>query len=306
MTKTMSTKNFPRYVVISPVRDEAPYIEHTLQSVINQTVLPTLWVIVNDGSTDATGEILENYAIQHDWIKAIHRNDRGYRAAGSGVIAAFNEGYAGVSVKDWDFIVKLDGDLSFEPDYFELNFSRFEEDKTLGIAGGAVFNQRNGHLVVDSIGDPPFHVRGATKIYRRRCWEQISPLMEAPGWDTIDEVMANCYGWTTHTFSDIKLIQHKPTGEADGHWRNWVKNGLANYVTGYHPLFMLAKCLKRLFQRPLFIVSTGLWVGFCSGYLHRTPQVQDPAVIHYLRKQQIRHLMRQPSIYKPKQVFESK
>ena len=286
-----------KYVIVTPVRDEQEYIEKTVNSVIAQTLLPLQWIIVNDGSTDDTGTIIDNYAKAYQWIKVIHRNNRGYRAAGTGVIAAFNEGYAAIDSESWDFIIKLDGDLSFDPDYFEKCFSLFADDDALGIGGGTVLNTRNGKLVVDSVGDPPFHVRGATKIYRRDCWEKINPLMQAPGWDTIDEVQANCYGWATRTFPDIKLIQNKPTGGADGHWRNWVKNGLANYVTGYHPIFMMAKCVKRSFQKPIFIVSVALLFGFCSGYWKRTPQVQDRAVIRYLRKNQMRHLLRLPSIY---------
>jgi poly-beta-1,6-N-acetyl-D-glucosamine synthase len=297
-TIKIKEKYCPNYIIITPVRDEARHIEITLKSVIHQTVKPILWVIVNDGSTDATGEILEKYASQYNWIKVVHRENRGHRAAGSGVIAAFNTGYTGIVIKNWDFIVKLDGDLSFDPDYFEECFSRFAADKMLGIAGGTVFNRRKGELVVDSVGDPLFHVRGATKIYRRGCWEKINPLIQAPGWDTIDEVTANCYGWSTRTFPDIKLVQQKPTGGADGHWRNWFKNGLANYVTGYHPVFMLGKCAKRFFEKPVLIISAALFLGFCSGYLHRMPRVQDPAVIRYLRKQQIQHLLGRPSIYR--------
>jgi glycosyltransferase involved in cell wall biosynthesis len=294
----ISEKNyFPRYIIISPVRDEERYIEFTLKSVINQTMKPILWVIVDDGSTDATGDILDKYAAQYGWIKVVHRENRGYRAAGSGVIAAFNEGYAGIEIENWDFIVKLDGDLSFDLDYFEKCFSLFADDDTLGIGGGTVYNNRNGQLVVDSVGDPPFHVRGATKIYRHGCWEKISPLIQMPGWDTIDEVKANFYGWTTRTFPDIKLMQQKPTGGADGNWHNWFKNGLANYVTGYHPLFMLAKCVKRVFRKPVILVSTALFLGFCSGYWKRVPQVQDREVIRYLRRQQLRYMLKLPGIY---------
>jgi len=120
-----------RYIIISPVRDEAPYIEFTLESVIHQTVKPILWVIVNDGSTDATGQILDKYSTHYEWIKVVHRGNRGYRAAGSGVINAFNEGYASIDIENSDFIVKLDGDLSFDSDYFERCFSQFKLDGTL-------------------------------------------------------------------------------------------------------------------------------------------------------------------------------
>lgn len=264
---------------------------------MRQTILPSQWVIVDDGSSDGTGEILDIRAAQTNWIKVIHRKNRGFRSAGGGVIDAFYAGYSVLYDESWDFIIKLDGDLSFDPDYFELCFKIFEVEAKLGIGGGTVCQLENGQLRVDSAGDPPFHVRGATKIYRRACWEKIKPLVNASGWDTIDEVKANLHGWTTRTFSDLKLIQHKPTGGADGFWRDRFKNGRANYITGYHPVFMLAKCVKRVLRKPIFLESLALLAGFCSGYLKGIPQVQDDEAIRYLRQQQMRFILRKPSIY---------
>ena len=286
-----------KYIIVTPVRDEALYIEKTLECVVRQTILPFEWIIVDDGSTDGTSEILDNRTYQTSWIKVIHRGNRGFRAAGGGVMEAFYAGYSVLNDENWDFIVKLDGDLSFPPDYFEQCFKIFETEVKLGIGGGTICQLENGQLRVDSAGDPPFHVRGATKIYRRACWEIINPLVKAPGWDTIDEVKANLNGWTTRTFADLNLIQHKPTGGADGFWRDRFKSGLANYITGYHPVFMLAKCVKRSLRKPFFVESLALFAGFCSGYLKSVPQVGDAAVIRYLRQQQIRCLLRRSSIY---------
>jgi biofilm PGA synthesis N-glycosyltransferase PgaC len=224
----MSNKH--KYIVITPVRDEASYIEKTLESVACQTILPSQWLIVDDGSVDGTGDILDRCAARINWIKVIHRKNRGFRAAGGGVMEAFYAGYSVLNDDDWDFIVKLDGDLSFPPDYFEQCFKNFDTEEKLGIGGGTICQLENGQLKVDSTGDPQFHVRGATKIYRRACWDKINPLVKASGWDTIDEVKANLHGWTTRTFADLKLVQHKPTGGADGFWRDRFKNGRANYM----------------------------------------------------------------------------
>ena len=288
----------PCYVVITPVRDEVNYVGLTFQSMVSQTVKPAEWIIVDDGSKDGTGELLDRLAIGYEWIRVIRRPDRGFRKSGGGVMEAFNEGYMQIKHKEWDFLVKLDGDLSFEPNYFESCLREFSIDPKLGIGGGNICIMRNGQPQVDSSGDPPFHVRGATKIYRKACWDQIKPLVLSPGWDTIDEVKANFFGWKTKTFQYILIIQLKPTGSGDGPFRNWFKNGLANYHTGYHPIFMVGKCLKRLAQRPLVLASLGLFCGFVSGYLRGVPRAASNEVVAYLRRQQLNWIFGRPSIYR--------
>jgi glycosyltransferase involved in cell wall biosynthesis len=285
-----------RYIVITPVRDEADHIERTIASVVHQTVRPHRWIVVDDGSIDGTAQVLDRHAAEHEWITVVHRGNRGFRSAGGGVMEAFLSGYDRADA-NWDYLVKLDGDLSFAPDYFEACFGRFEADPTLGIGGGTVCQIEGGSLRVDATGDPPFHVRGATKIYRRACWEAIGLPVVAAGWDTIDEVKANRFGWSTRTFPDLNVVQHKPTGAAAGKWADAFKNGRANYMTGYHPVFMLAKCAKRSMRRPLLLEATALLAGYCSGYLQRIPSVVDPATIRYVRDQQLRRLLLRPSIY---------
>jgi poly-beta-1,6-N-acetyl-D-glucosamine synthase len=286
-----------RYVIIAPVRDEARHIKRTIESVAFQTVRPALWIIVNDGSTDGTGQIIDEAAIRHSWIKAVHRRNRGVRRAGEGVMEAFYAGFSLLENEPWQYLVKLDGDVTFEPDYFESCFTRFAEEPRLGIAGGVICNPVNGALCPESKVDPAFHVRGATKIYRRECWLGIGGLVQAPGWDTVDELKANMLGWSTRTFPDIKIIHHRPAGVAYGTWANWVKNGRANYVAGYHPVFMLLKCISRVFQRPYGIAALGLGVGFCGGYAKRIWRVDDPALVRYFRRQQMRRLLGQPSLW---------
>ena len=289
--------NLVKYIVISPVRNEAQYLPQTIRCMVAQSVCPTEWILVDDGSTDSTGTIIVAAAGQHPWIKVIHRKDRGFRQAGGGVIDAFYTGCQSISDLDWQFLVKFDGDLSFPADYFEQCLERFGADPKLGIGGGTICNKANGCLEVESKIDPVFHVRGATKIYRRACWEQIDGLIRAPGWDTVDEVKANMLGWSTRTFPELKLVHHRPAGQAYGRWSNLVKNGRANYVAGYHPLFMFLKCIRRLFEKPYLVEGCGLWLGFAGAYLKRVPRVTDQAVIKYLRRQQMNRLLGKPSLW---------
>jgi biofilm PGA synthesis N-glycosyltransferase PgaC len=286
-----------RYVVITPVRNEEAHLRFTIESMARQSVLPVEWVIVNDGSTDTTRDILEEAASRYPWMRAIHRPDRGFRQPGGGVVETFNAGYATLACRDWDFIVKLDGDLTFELDYFEKCFAYFEREPRLGVGGGVVYNVMPDGARQFEQGGPSFHVRGATKIYRRACWKGIGGFWPAPGWDTLDEVKANMLGWTTRSFSDLHLLHHRPTGAAEGCWRDLVKNGRANYISGYHPLFMFAKCISRLRQKPYLMGSIALAYGFLFGYLKRVPQVDDPKLIRYLRREQLAKLQRRQTIW---------
>jgi glycosyltransferase involved in cell wall biosynthesis len=285
-----------KYVIISPVRDEEANLARTIESVINQSVRPCEWVIVNDGSTDNTAAIANRYARQHEWISVCNRENRGFRKSGGGVVDAFNDGYRILRSKEWDFIVKLDGDLSFSPEYFQSCFRVFQKESTLGIAGGTIYNVINGELYPEVC--PAFHVRGATKIYRRACWEAIGGLWPAPGWDTMDEVKAQMLGWSTRTLPELHVLHHRPTGKNDGTWGAGFKNGRANYICGYHPLFMILKCVKRIAMKPYVIQSAALFSGFASGYLRGIRQVDDRATINYLRRQQLSRLLGRETIWR--------
>lgn len=287
----------PRYVVISPVRNEAQFLPGTIQCMVEQSIPPAQWILVNDGSTDDTPAIIDAAAARHPWIVAVHRKDRGFRQAGGGVMEAFYEGFRAIRVPDWEFLVKFDGDVSFANDYFEACLQRFAAEPRLGIGGGLVCGRANGVLEPESKVDPAFHVRGATKIYRRECWDQIGGLVRATGWDTIDEVKANMLGWSTRTLADIHLIHHRPAGAAYGCWSNLVKNGRANYLAGYHPVFMLLKCLRRAFEKPYLVVGLGLWTGFIACYFKRVPRAAEREVIRYFRQQQLNRLLGRKSLW---------
>lgn len=284
-----------RYVIVTPVRNEDTYLEKHLASVVRQTIRPTEWIIVDDGSTDMTGAIVDRWASQHAWIKSLHRGDRGFRQAGTGVIEAFNDGYHALETHDWNFLVKLDGDLILSPDYFERCAEEFAKDARLGIGGGIVSDREDASLKFEQ--GPSFHVRGAVKMYRRACWDAIGGLITSPGWDTVDELKANYLGWHTRSFTDLRVLHCRRTGAVDGRWKDAIKNGRANYVTGYHPVFMFLKCLRRALNKPYVVEALGLFYGFVSGYIRRIPQVEDPALIKYIRRQQLRRLFLLKSIW---------
>jgi poly-beta-1,6-N-acetyl-D-glucosamine synthase len=285
-----------KYVVITPVRDEEAYLPLSIKSVVGQTMRPMEWVLVNDGSKDRTGAIIEEAARTYPWIRAIHRNDRGYRKWGAGIIEAFYDGFNSLECRDWRFLCKLDGDLSFEPDYFELAMERFEADAKLGIGGGTLFHYENANKVVES--NPRFHVRGGAKIFRRECWEAIEGLWVGPGSDTVDEVKANMLGWTTRSFADLEMHHHRPTGASWGRWGGLAKDGKIDYVYGSHPAFLIAKSAVRLFRRPYVLGSIALLYGYVAACVQRIPQVEDRDLIRYLRREQVARLLGRETIWK--------
>src|SRR6266404_7042148 len=262
--------NAPSYIIITPAKNEADYLPKTIAAVVSQTLRPSKWIIVNDGSNDSTRQVIDAAAKENRWIVPLHWTDTGIRRPGGPHIRAFYGGYEMIGEQPWDFLVKMDADVTFSSSYFESCLSRFDADPKLGIGGGTICYNSNGGLVEESPGDPLFHVRGATKIYRRACWNAIGGIIKAPGWDAADELKANMLGWKTYTFKDLKLDHLRHHGAAYGEWRNWVKNGLANYINGYHPLFMLAKCLKRTLAAASPTETVGLFYGFISGYCKRT------------------------------------
>ena len=284
------------YVVVTPVRDEELHLPRTIESMVRQTILPQQWVIVNDGSKDRTASVIDEAAKEYPWIRAVHRGDRGYRKWGAGIIEAFYDGYRALNLTDWEFMSKMDGDLSFEPNYFESTFVKFRNDPALGIGGGVLYHEDNGRRVLEN--HPKFHVRGGAKIYRRACWEAIGGLWVGPGSDTVDEVKANMLGWTTSSFFDIHMTHHRFTGASWGRWGGLVKDGKIDYVSGYHPLFLGAKSVRRLFRRPYLLCSFALLYGYISAYWQQIPRVDEPDVIRYLRRQQLAKLFGGETIWK--------
>ena len=285
-----------KYVVVTPVRDEEEFLPSSIKSMVNQTILPQQWVIVNDGSKDRTREIIDEAARNNPWIRAVHREDRGYRKWGAGIIEAFYAGFNAVSCHDWEFMSKLDGDLTYEPRYFEGAFRKFRENTKIGIGGGTLYHFKDGQKVVES--GPKFHVRGGAKIFRRACWDAIGGLWVGPGSDTVDEVKANMLGWTTMSFPDLEMLHHRPTGASWGRWGGMVKDGKIDYVYGSHPVFLVAKCGVRLVKKPYVIGSVALFYGYVEAYLKKIPRVNDPELIRYLRRQQLARLVGAESIWK--------
>jgi glycosyltransferase involved in cell wall biosynthesis len=274
------------YAIIVPVRDEQEHIGRMLDSVLAQRQLPVSVHVIDDGSSDGTSALLALYQQRSPLIRVTTLPRSGSRREGgeAAVQAAF-------PTVDWgttDILARLDGDISFGPDFFQIMLSRFEEDARLGIASGIIYEHEHGEWVAKSC--PTYHTRGACKLYRRECYHEIKPIATCLGWDGQDEARANCYGWKTHAYSEAKIYHHRPIGSLAGRVRFARNLGISAYYIGYHPVFMIARAFRALTRRPLLIRSLFMLVGMVEGYLKKLPREPRKEVVSYLRKQQVRRL----------------
>jgi len=271
------------YVIISPVKDEALYVEKTIQSVVGQSVRPCRWIIVDDGSRDATPQILTRYSEEHSWITVLTVPRDGERKPGSAEIIAFMAGYRLIEQDHFDFVVKLDCDLEIPPEYFKTLIRRFEANPKLGIASGIYMEEHE--RVWKPVKLPKYHAAGCSKMVRAECFHEMGGFILRPGWDTVDEIRAQVMGWETCHFEDIALHHLKPEGIGIGFSRTNLMHGQIYYLTGGGTLFFLLKCLHRLvFGRPILLGGVLMFVGFVQVYLKGEPRlVSDREALHYRR-----------------------
>jgi biofilm PGA synthesis N-glycosyltransferase PgaC len=278
------------YVIVSPVRNEEDYISLTLDSVISQTIQPRLWVIVDDGSSDNTNRIVRSYLEENPWIKLLEFNKEGPRKRGGRIVDVFNAGLKFVN-EDFNFIAKLDGDLSFAADYFEKLIIKFHENPRLGIVGGECYILAKKNKKWKLEVTPPDHVRGPTKFYRKECFDDINGLTPVNGWDSIDEWRAQMKGWETRGYSEIKVYHHRPTGATEGWLGGYVRQGEFAYFLGYPWIAILARGLYRAYKEsPLILAGFSIIWGYLSSWWKNQPKFDDQEMMAYVRKKQYRRL----------------
>jgi glycosyltransferase involved in cell wall biosynthesis len=277
-----SPENFIRYIIISPAKDEAQHIELTLKSVTEQTLKPILWVIVDDASKDNTSDIISRYFNSYPFIRLVKHSHDSIRKTGSAVIRAFNYGYAAVGNIDYDFIVKLDCDLSFDADYFEKLLKQFLMDQSIGIASG-VYLESDKHGLFTIVSMPSYHAAGACKVIRRRCFEEIGGFIESAGWDTVDEIRAMTRGWKTCHFRDLRMLHHRAEGTGIGVLRTSAMHGKIYYLTGGGCSFFLLKTIHRLLVKPYLLNSIALLCGYLISLFRKEPLLVNDKEARFYR-----------------------
>jgi glycosyltransferase involved in cell wall biosynthesis len=276
------------YALVTPARDELENLRRLASCVLEQTITPQAWIIVDDGSIDGTPEFGTKLAERHPWIEIVASPGAVTHAGTPEVgrregrdIIAFNSGVA-VLDRTPEFLVKLDADVSFDRDYFERLLAEFDRDPQLGISGGECYELEGGEWRLQHVTGQ--HVRGATRTYRWPCWEDVRPLEERLGWDGIDELKAEELGWRAASIAELGFKHHRPLGERDGlAFDKWARMGEAAHYMGYRFPYLVLRSLHRTRRD---VGAVGMVWGFVRAAAKREAQYPDVAVRRRLRERQ--------------------
>jgi biofilm PGA synthesis N-glycosyltransferase PgaC len=293
--KGQMDRRFFRYVLITPARDEARYIRKTLESVTVQTILPLRWIIVSDGSTDGTDEIVKEYAAKYDWIELLRMPDRRERHF-AGKVGAFNAGLEKVRHLDFEVIGNLDGDTSFESNYLEYLLEKFSQNPKLGVAGtNYIEAEWDKSLKHDYRFSNIEDVTGQCQLFRRSCFDEIGGYKPSKvgGVDLIATISARMHGWETRVFTDKLLFHHRQQGTAQfSKYTVEFSNGRKDYLFGSHPVWEFCRAIYRVTKKPIVIGGGLLFIGYLWAVFAGAQKTVSSEFVEFRRREQMDRLRR--------------
>jgi len=277
------------YVLITPARNEAEFIDLTIRSIVAQTFRPLKWVIVSDGSTDRTDEIVQSYTEVHPWIQLLRMPERKERHF-AGKVDAFNAGYEQVKDLNFDVVGNIDGDVSFEPDLFEFLIGQMAQFPQLGVAGAPF---REGSFQYDYSYSNIENVWGGCQLFRRECFVGIGGYLPLKGGciDHVAVVSARMQGWQTRTFTSKVVLHHRKMGTAQLGWLKAKFNmGVKDHSVGNHPLWELARTIYQMKNRPYIVGGLALGWGYAWSMLSRRRIAISNELVEFARREQMQRL----------------
>jgi hypothetical protein len=283
--------SLPTYVLITPARNEAQFIELTIKSMIAQQARPAKWIIVNDGSTDGTADIVQKYAAVHPWIELVRLPERQERHFAAKV-NAFNAGYDRVKDLNCEIIGSLDADISFDEDFFSFLLQKLADDPGLGLVG-APFRSVTSNHTYDYRFVSIEHVSGCCQLFRRECFEQVGGYVPVRGGgiDLIAVVTARMKGWKTRTFTEKPCLHHRDIGTAqDSPLGVWFKTGGKDYALGCHPLWELFRTMYQMTKKPLALGGLLLGAGYIWALIRRVDRPMPREVRKFRQREQMQRL----------------
>lgn len=275
------------YYIVIPSHNEEKLISLTLQSLIEQTALPSKVVVVNDNSTDKTAEIVQAFAKENPFITLVNKTSEAIHLPGSKVIQAFQKGFETLD-DNYDLIVKIDADLIFPNNYFETIIKHFKSDESIGMVGGFCYIEKNGEWILENLTDKD-HIRGALKAYRKETFKQIGGLKPQMGWDTVDELLCKFYNWKVVTDASLKVKHLKPTG-ANYNKTARYKQGEAFYTLGYGFLITAIASAKLAMMKKKPLLFFDYIKGFWKAKSAKTPLLVTKDQAKFIRNYRLKKM----------------
>jgi biofilm PGA synthesis N-glycosyltransferase PgaC len=280
----------PVYVLVTPARNEAAFIELTLQSMIAQTVPPLKWVIVSDGSTDGTDDLVRRYAERCPWIELLRMPERSERNF-AGKVYAFNAGYERVKNLPYDVVGSMDADISFDENYFSFLLGKMAENPALGLVGTPFKDESMYDYRFVSIE----HVSGACQLFRRECFDSIGGYvpMKGGGIDHVAVLTARMKGWKTRTFTEKVCLHHRKMGSAErGALEIKFRVGKLDYALGGHPVWELFRTVYQMTKRPYVVGGMAVLAGYLSSLIRLQKRPISNELVAFRRREQMQRLKR--------------
>jgi glycosyltransferase involved in cell wall biosynthesis len=281
-------------IAITPARDEEKLLPGLIASMAAHTHPPERWIVIDDGSVDATAKIVDAAASRYAWIEPHHLpRNRARAAGGESVVMQF------LPREQWDrcdYFLRLDADITFREDFIESLLTEFRRDTKLGVAGPILLESDGAQW--REIKVPSFHVRGAAKMFTAKCFSAIGGQDAGPGFDTIDELHAMMLGFRSRHFSRIRAFHHRPQGTAGSLWRARLAAGRAAYRSGYSTLFLMVRAAHHLLTPPRLLGSAMMLAGYFEGYLRRWQRQGPPELTRFVRRQQLRRLLMLDTVWR--------
>jgi len=283
------------YVLITPARDEATFIRKTLETMVAQTVLPSKWVIVSDGSTDGTDEIVKEFTVKFPWIELLRMPERKERHF-AGKVMAFNAGLERVKHLGFDVIGNLDGDSTFEPDYIEYLLEKLSQNPRLGVAGtNYIEDAWDKALKHDYRFSNIEDVTGQCQLFRRKCFEDIGGYQPSKhgGVDLIATLSARMHGWQTRVFTDKLLFHNRQQGTASiNKFVVEYSNGRKDYLFGSDPIWEICRAAYRIVRKPVILGGCLVFIGYFWAMLTRAKRTAGADMVQFRKKEQMQRLKR--------------
>jgi biofilm PGA synthesis N-glycosyltransferase PgaC len=291
MTNAIPPKS---YALVSACRNEENYLDGLAACIAAQTLKPVRWIIVDDGSTDATFQRASSFAARLPFVTVVRMPPKGQRSFASQVYAA-QHGYKLLQGDSFHYIGFLDADIQMPPDYYEKLVARLDEDPKLGLCGGALWDRTASGDTYVRQGSEDYHVPGGIQLFRRACFDQFGGYLPIPGGgqDTVADIMCLMHGWKLTVFTDIRALHLRPDGFSKlSPLRQGLNWGRKFYLLGYHPIYFLAQSFRRAFRRPILIGGCSQLLGFVLAAASRPQRPVSSEFVGFLRRLQMTRLRR--------------